>query len=104
MLGAMFLKNYSFPLKYGWYGFKVFGMARFVELLHKKRPKLCNECSYDLVCDHVLKNYFAVFGDSEIVPIPVPKIKDPLLCFDDPKYRTPGFQIGYKKYNKGCNF
>lgn len=94
LLGDIFLKDYSFPLQHGWSGLKVFGMARFVELLHKKRSKSCNECSYDLVCDHILKNYLAVFGDSEITPIQGPKIKDPLWCYDGPKYRMPGFRLG----------
>jgi hypothetical protein len=50
-------------------GLKVAGFTRLVELLRKKRVMACRTCKYDLVCDHVWRNYLHVHGDRGIQPV-----------------------------------
>jgi MoaA/NifB/PqqE/SkfB family radical SAM enzyme len=95
--GSLLSKDYSFPFRSGWRDVKVFGLTRLVELLRKKRPAACRTCSYDLVCDHVWKDYAAHFGDAEISPVPGPKITDPVWCYDFAGYRTPGISLSQRK-------
>lgn len=93
LFSAILLKRYMHPSTYGLYGFKIFGSARLVQLLHKKRTNVCNKCAYDYVCDYVFKNYLVKFGDSEIVPILGPKIMNPVWCYDLARSRMPGTQL-----------
>ncbi len=94
LMGALFAKDWSTPLKHGWFGLKVFGFTRLVELLRKKRLPACRGCAYDVVCDHVWKDYLHQYGSSEIVPVEGPKLKDPAWSYVMARYRDPGRRVG----------
>jgi hypothetical protein len=64
-----------------------------VELIRKKRLSACRGCAYDIVCDHVWKDYVARFGESEISPIPGPRIKHPAHSYVMSRYRVPGVPL-----------
>ena len=91
--GYLLAKDRSVPKRYGWAGRKVFGLTRLVELLRKKRPAACRACRYDIVCDHVWKQYTAHFGEDELVTVPGEKIKDPAWCYELARYRLPGVPV-----------
>lgn len=88
--GVILAKNWSVPLTYGIRGLQVFGLTRSVELLRKSRPAACRNCAYDIVCDHVWKDYVSRFGASEIAPVAGPKIRHPAWSYVMSRYRTPG--------------
>lgn len=90
LLGALLLKNPGFALRHGRRGIETLGVTRLVELLRKRRPKACRRCRYDTVCDHVWKDYLAVFGDGAIVPVEGPKVQDPVWCYALARSRQPG--------------
>jgi MoaA/NifB/PqqE/SkfB family radical SAM enzyme len=92
-LGGLLAKNRSLPLRYGWFGWKVFGFTRLVELLRKHRAAACRNCRYDVVCDHVWKDYVARFGDTEICAVPGEKIVDPAWCYEHARYRQSGVAV-----------
>ncbi len=93
-VGAILAKDRSFPLKYGWDGLKVFGLTRIVELLRKRRPSACRTCRYDLVCDHVWRDYLRRFGSAEFTAVPGEMITDPAWCYGLAKTRAPGAPVG----------
>lgn len=93
IIGAMLLKNGSFPAKYGWPGLRAFGIARCTELIRKRSPRACLKCSYYYVCDHVWREYLERFGDSEIVPISGSRINDPAWCYQVTRSRMPGTKV-----------
>jgi MoaA/NifB/PqqE/SkfB family radical SAM enzyme len=90
LAGALFAKDRGIAVRYGIQGAKVFGLTRIVELLRKRRPAACRKCSYDLVCDHVWKDYVARFGVADISPVPGPKVRHPAWCYALARSRTPG--------------
>jgi hypothetical protein len=92
-IGGLLSKSYAVPLRYGWSGWKVFGLTRIVELLRKRRPTACRNCRYDVICDHVWKDYVGRFGDAEIRAVPGKKIVDPAWCYGLARYRTPGTRV-----------
>lgn len=94
LLGAAVAKDWSIPLRHGWFGAKVFGFTRLVELLRKKRPAACRKCALDKVCDHVWKDYVAHYGDDEIKPVPGPVIRHPAWRYVMAHYRQPGTRVG----------
>ncbi|HEY9181913.1 MAG TPA: radical SAM protein [Gammaproteobacteria bacterium] len=96
-MGGLLAKNYVVPVRHGWSGWKVFGLTRIVELLRKRRPAACRSCAYDIVCDHVWKDYIARFGDAEIQAVPGRKIVDPAWCYGLARYRTPGAPVAAPK-------
>lgn len=91
--GYLLAKDHSVPKAYGWAGRKVFGLTRLVELLRKKRPAACRTCRYDVVCDHVWKDYVTEFGEDELVSVPGEKIVDPAWCYQIARYRKPGISV-----------
>lgn len=96
-IGGLLAKDYTIPVQYGWSGWKVFGLTRIVELLRKRRPGACRNCRYDIVCDHVWKDYVAQFGEAELKPVPGTKIVDPAWCYGLARYRTPGIPVAMPK-------
>jgi MoaA/NifB/PqqE/SkfB family radical SAM enzyme len=101
-IGGLFTKNYALSLRYGWSGWKVFGLTRIVELLRKHRAAACRSCKYDVVCDHVWKDYVAHFGDAEICAVPGEKIVDPAWCYGLARYRTPGMPVAVPPTSRGA--
>ena len=93
VVGGLLAKNRSFAARHGWFGWKVLGFTRLVELLRKHRPAGCRSCRYDVVCDHVWKDYVARFGDAEISPVPGEKILDPAWVYEHARYRRPGAPV-----------
>lgn len=93
LAGSALLKNHSFPVRYGAYGMRVFGVTRLVELLRKRRPKACKKCAYDYVCDHVWKDYINAYGVAEFAPVAGTKITDPAWCYAMASYREPGVKV-----------
>lgn len=91
--GSLLAKNYFIPIQFGWRGIKVTGLTRLVELLRKKRLSVCRECSYDLVCDHVWKDYVHHFDELEFSPVSGPKIINPIWCYDLAYSRKPGVSV-----------
>ena len=96
-MGSLLCKDFSSPAQHRWQGIKVFGLTRLVEILRKKRPAVRRDCKYDIVCDHVWKDYIAHFGDSEITPVFGPKVKNPVWCYDFADYRMPGVSVTHEK-------
>lgn len=94
LLGALFAKDWSIPLRHGLFGLKVFGFTRLVELLRKKRTSACRGCAYDLVCDHVWKEYAQQFGTSELKPVQGAKLRDPAWSYVMARYRRPDSIVG----------
>jgi MoaA/NifB/PqqE/SkfB family radical SAM enzyme len=92
-MGGLLAKEYTVPVSHGWTGWKVFGLTRVVELLRKRRPAACRACRYDVVCDHVWKDYVAHFGEAEIQPVPGDKVVDPAWCYGLARYRAPGTSV-----------
>lgn len=97
LLGALLAKDWSVPAQHGWYGAKVFGFTRLVELLRKRRPAACRRCALDKVCDHVWKDYVAHHGEAEITAVPGPVIRHPAWSYVMAHYRRPGVRLGGKK-------
>ena len=97
LVGALVAKDWSVPAKHGWYGAKVFGFTRLVELLRKRRPKACRQCALDKVCDHVWKDYVAHHGEGEITAVPGPVIRHPAWSYVMAHYRRPGVRLGGRK-------
>jgi hypothetical protein len=93
LAGSLFARTWSVPARYGIRGVKVFGLTRIVELLRKKRLPACRNCAYDIVCDHVWKEYANRYGTSEIAPIPGPKVKHPAWSYTLARYRQPGVRL-----------
>jgi MoaA/NifB/PqqE/SkfB family radical SAM enzyme len=93
MVGGLLAKNRSSALRYGWFGWKVFGFTRVVELLRKHRSAACRDCRYDIVCDHVWKDYVARFGDAAVCAVPGEKILDPAWSYELARYRRPGLPV-----------
>lgn len=94
LVGALFAKDWTIPAHHGWQGAKVFGFTRLVELIRKERPAACRSCAFDIVCDHVWKDYVRHYGDSEITPISGPKIRHPAWSYVMAQYREPGSPVG----------
>jgi MoaA/NifB/PqqE/SkfB family radical SAM enzyme len=94
LAGSLLAKDWSIPMRHGWYGLRVFGFTRLVELLRKKRLPACRDCAYDIVCDHVWKDYVKHFGSAEVSPVPGPKVKDPAWVYVMARYRDPGVRLG----------
>ena len=92
--GSLLAKDWSIPIRHGWYGLRVFGFTRLVELLRKKRLAACRDCAYDIVCDHVWKDYVKHFGSAEVSPVPGPKVRDPAWTYVMAHYRDPGARVG----------
>jgi MoaA/NifB/PqqE/SkfB family radical SAM enzyme len=90
LLAAIFSRNRSLLWKCDWLGIKVLGLTNIVQWARTKRLPACRKCRYDLVCDHVWKDYVSEFGSSEFVSVPGPKLKDPAWCYDYAAYRVPG--------------
>jgi MoaA/NifB/PqqE/SkfB family radical SAM enzyme len=93
LVGSLFSRSWRIPASYGVPGAKVFGLTRIVELLRKKRPAACRSCAYDLVCDHVWKDYVDRYGAAEISPIPGPKVRHPAWSYVMSRYRKPGARL-----------
>jgi MoaA/NifB/PqqE/SkfB family radical SAM enzyme len=93
VLGGLLAKNQSFAMRQGWLGWKVLGFTRLVELLRKHRSAACRSCRYDIVCDHVWKDYVARFGDSGVRAVPGEKIVDPAWSYELARYRRPGIAV-----------
>jgi hypothetical protein len=93
LAGSLVAKDWSVPTRHGWLGLRVFGFTRLVELLRKKRLAACRGCAYDIVCDHVWRNYIDHFGADEIRPVRGPKIKDPAWAYVMAQYRAPGARV-----------
>jgi len=93
LCGYLLAKDYSVAKVHGWAGRKVFGLTRLVELLRKKRPAVCRTCRYDVVCDHVWKDYVKHFGEDELVSVAGDKIVDPAWCYQLARYRQPGISV-----------
>jgi hypothetical protein len=96
-IGGLLAKDYTVPVRHGWLGWKVFGFTRVVELLRKRRPAACRDCAYDVVCDHVWKDYVARFGEGEIRAVPGRKVLDPAWCYGLARYRTAGVPVAATK-------
>ena len=96
-VGGLLAKDYTVPVRHGWSGWKVFGLTRIVELLRKRRLAACRDCAYDVVCDHVWKDYVARFGEAEIQAVPGRRVLDPAWCYDLARYRTPGVPVAATK-------
>ncbi len=92
LLGAVFAKDWSVPWRHGWFGLRVFGFTRLVEIFRKKRLSTCKKCAYDIV-DHVWKGYIEHFGVSEFRAVSGPKIRDPSWSYSMATYRTPGARL-----------
>lgn len=90
LAGNALVRDRRLAARYGLKGLKVFGFTRLVELLRKKRLPACRQCKFDRVCDHVWRNYLAVNGGDEIVPIFGPKIRHPANTYVMSQYRSPG--------------
>lgn len=97
LLGALVAKDWSVPAKHGWYGARVFGFTRLVELLRKRRPAACRRCALDRVCDHVWKDYVAQHGEGEITAVPGPVIRHPAWSYVMAHYRRPGVRVGGRR-------
>jgi MoaA/NifB/PqqE/SkfB family radical SAM enzyme len=102
VIGGLFAKDHTVPLRHGWSGWKVFGLTRLVELLRKRRPVACRSCRYDIVCDHVWKDYVARFGNAEIRAVPGEKIVDPAWCYGLARYRAPGTPVAAPPVFRGA--
>jgi pyruvate-formate lyase-activating enzyme len=87
LFGALLAKDWSIPWRHGWFGMKVFGFTRLVELLRKRRLPACRRCAYDIVCDHVWKDYLRQYGSSEISPVAGPKVRHPAWSYVMARYR-----------------
>jgi pyruvate-formate lyase-activating enzyme len=94
LAGAAFAKEWSIPRRHGWFGLRVYGFTRLVELLRKKRLPACRHCALDVVCDHVWRDYVSHFGASEFEPVPGRRIKDPAWSYLMACYRKPGTPVG----------
>ena len=77
LLGALFLKNLNAVKHHGFVAYKVMGFTRLVEFLRKRRLPQCRHCKYDVICDHVWKNYPLKNGGSEVRAIPGKRILHP---------------------------
>jgi MoaA/NifB/PqqE/SkfB family radical SAM enzyme len=98
-LGWLLTKDHRIPMQYGWLGIKVFGFTRLVELLRKSRPSICRKCRYDIVCDHVWRDYVNHFDDSELSPVIGPKIINPVWCYDLARSREAGVSVTHVNQN-----
>lgn len=90
LFGSAMLKNFSTAWKHGFFGLKVFGFTKIVELLRKKRVPACRKCRYDWVCDHIWKEYIIQHGSESIYSVPGEKILDPAWSYMMADYRKPG--------------
>lgn len=95
LAGSLVAKDWSVPARHGWFGLRVFGFTRLVELLRKKRLAACRSCAYDIVCDHVWRSYVDHFGADDIRPVPGPKIRDPAWAYVMAQYRTSGTRVSH---------
>ena len=94
LAGMLLAKDWTIPRRQGPLGMKVHGFTWIVELLIKRRLPACRQCRYDVVCDHVWKDYLNVFGGDEIAPVPGTKLKDPAWSYVMSNYRKPGERVG----------
>lgn len=88
--GLTNLKDFTFPLKYGWYGLKMAAITRYMEMKDKKCLKVCHGCSYYNVCDYLWMNYYLHYGEDGVEPIKGPGINNPVWSYVAPAYRVPG--------------
>lgn len=93
LAGSLLSRAWRVPASYGLHGAKVFGLTRLVELVRKQRPAACRSCAYDLVCDHVWKDYVARYGEDGITPIAGPKVTHPAWSYVMSRYRKPGVRL-----------
>jgi MoaA/NifB/PqqE/SkfB family radical SAM enzyme len=93
LIGFFAAKDWRMPLRHGLQGIKVYGFTRIVELIRKKRLKQCRRCRYDLVCDHIWREYAKRVKFSEIKEISGKKIRDPSWAYVMADYRSPGVRL-----------
>lgn len=93
LAGSIFVRHLRAARLQGVHGLKVAGFTRLVEVIRKQRVPACRECRYDLVCDHVWRDYVRAYGASSIHPVRGEKVDHPAWAYQMARYRTPGVSI-----------
>jgi MoaA/NifB/PqqE/SkfB family radical SAM enzyme len=90
LLGILYTPYKKVALSHGIRGLFMAGMGRFYALKDKYKSKKCHACAYVKVCDYVWKNYYNIYGDDELNPVPGVKVNHPAWCITATQIREPG--------------
>jgi len=90
LAGIMRIPYIAFIAKYGWKALCTAGMSRFYVLKDRIKTKKCKQCAYERVCDYIYYDYYAIYGDGEMIPIRGSKINNPAWSMNAATIRKPG--------------
>jgi MoaA/NifB/PqqE/SkfB family radical SAM enzyme len=100
LAGSVFVRHFRAARLQGVLGLKVAGFTRLVEAVRKQRVPACRDCRYDLVCDHVWRDYVKTHGSNAIHPVIGEKVDHPAWSYGMSRYRTPGVPLPKAKSNE----
>lgn len=88
--GILNIPYLGFAMKHGVRGLATAGMGRFYIFKDRVKAKGCRECAYEKVCDYLYRDYYNIYGDADVKPIPGNKVTNPAWIMNSAKFRRPG--------------